>query len=325
MGKTGSRKEPKMFELPLLLRHILYRIHRLRRLIASSVLIVVLGAALSLVVAPGLSLFRDPINLFVLMLSWSLIVTASAIAFPSGWIDTLTASVAFALLLIATPYLQLVVIGAPSVPGGVSEAMAILLVFLAWFMVWLLVMAVFIWAGQNLPMGKRQHRTRIRCDLPPDQVRRALCPLPGTELAGRICGPEDERGRFEVRFTKPGADRLRLAGTDPTQVYRYRIVQEDRLTRQSESVTLIDGAPSRCEMFERLQPHEGGTLYELVELHDRFNLLSAIGFWINDFGADHARTYLDAVSGRPSCAIFSRPQWSPLGALARLFTRPGRP
>ena len=305
-------------------RHIIYRLYRLRRLIACSVLIVVLGAAMSLIVAPGLSLFRDPANLFVLMLSWTVIVSASAVAFPSGWIDTLTASIAFAVLLVATPYLQLAIVSAPEVAGGVSETMAILLVFLAWFLVWLLVMAVFISAGQAMPMGKRRHRTRILTDMPPDQVRRALCPLPDTELAGRICGPENDKGIFEVRFTTPGADRLRLTGFDPDQVHRYRILQEDRLTRQSVSITTHDGRKSRCEMFERLEPKAGGTLYELVEVHDQFNLLSAIGFWINDFGADHARTYLDAVRGRASCAIFSRQQWSPLGALSRLFSRPGQ-
>ena len=104
-----------------------------------------------------------------------------------------------------------------------------------------------------------------------------------------------------------------------------RILQEDRLTRQSEAITVHDGRKTRCEMFERLEPVAGGTRYELVELHDQFNLLSAIGFWINDFGADHARTYLDAVSGRGSYAIFSRARWSPLGALSRLFTRTGQP
>lgn len=305
--------------------HILYRVYRLRRLIACSVLIVVAGAALSLLVAPSLSLFREPLNLLLLMLCWTGIVSVSAVAFPSGWIDTLTASIAFAILLIATPYLQLAITGAPNVEGGVSETMAVLLVFLAWFMVWLLVMAVFIWAGQTLPMGRWRHRTRILSDLPPDQVRSALCPLPDTELAGRICGSEDAQGFFPVRFTTPGADRTRLSGCNPDQVHRFRILQEDRLTRQSESITVQEGRKTRCEMFERLEPKEGGTLYELVEVHNQFNLLSAIGFWINDFGADHARTYLDAISGRASYAIFSRPQRSPIGALSRLFTRADQP
>lgn len=304
--------------------HIVYRLYRLRRLIATSVLIVVTGAAMSLLVAPELSLFNEPRNLLALMLAWTGIVAISAVAFPSCWIDTLTASIAFALLLISTPYLQLAIIGAPALDSGISEAMAVLLIFLAWFLVWLLVMAVFIWSGQALPMGRRRHRTRIVTDLPPDQVRKALCPLPETSLAGRICGPENEKGIFEVRFTSPGADRLRLSGFDPDQVHRYRILQEDRVTRQSESITTHDGRKSRREMFERLEPREdGGTVYELVELHDQFNLLSTIGFWINDFGADHARTYLDAVRGRKTYAIFSRPHRMPFAALSRFFTRPG--
>ncbi|PIV74016.1 MAG: hypothetical protein COW55_10810 [Rhodobacteraceae bacterium CG17_big_fil_post_rev_8_21_14_2_50_65_11] len=314
-----------MTEFQNLHRHILYRLYRLRRLIACSVLVVVAGAALSLVVAPEISLFNDPVNLAYLMLFWTGIVAVCAVVFPSGWIDTLTASIALALLLIATPYLQLAIVGTPPGGTGLSERMAVMLIFLAWFLVWLLVMAIFVSLGQAVPMGRRRYRTRITSDLSPDQVRTALCPLPETELAGRVCGPEDSKGFFPVRFTAPGADRLRLTGFDPKQVHRVRILQEDRLIRQSESITTRDERKTRCEMFERLQPGNGGTLYELVEVHDQFDLLSAVGFWINDFGADHARTYLDAVSGRASCAIFNRARWSPVAALSRLFTRPGQP
>ncbi|RFU12059.1 hypothetical protein DZD18_13900 [Rhodobacteraceae bacterium W635] len=314
-----------MSAFPALYRHILYRLYRLRRLIACSVLVVVAGAALSWLVAPSLSLFGDPANLLALMLFWTAIVALSAVMFPTGWIDTLTASIAFALLLTATPYLQLAIAGVGPGGTGISQGMAVMLIFLAWFLLWLLVMAVFIAVGTAMTTGRGRHRTVISTDLDPDEVRRALCPLPGTELAGRICGPEDGKGFFPVRFTMPGGDRLRLTGFDPDQIHWVRILQEDHLTRQSEAITVHDGRKTRCEMFERLQPVDGGTQYELVELHDQFNLLSAIGFWINDFGADHARTYLDAVRGRKSCAIFSRPRWSPVGALSRLFTRPGQP
>ena len=123
-----------MTEIPALHRHILYRLHRLRRLIACSVLVVVAGAALSLAIAPEISLFADPANLLALMLCWAGIVALSAVLFPTGWIDTLTASIAFALLLVATPYLQLAIVGSPPGATGISDRMAVLLIFLAWFL-----------------------------------------------------------------------------------------------------------------------------------------------------------------------------------------------
>ncbi|MFV1876300.1 hypothetical protein [Nioella sp.] len=55
---------------PTLLHHAAYRVYRLRRLISLSVLVVVAGACLSLVVSPADNLFRDPLNLFLLMLVW---------------------------------------------------------------------------------------------------------------------------------------------------------------------------------------------------------------------------------------------------------------
>ena len=307
-----------------LLHHAAYRIFRLRRLISVSVLVVAAGAVLSLAISPTNNLFRDPLNLFLLTLVWGGIVSTSAVAFPGGWIDTLTASVAFALLLLATPYLQLAVIGAPVVEGGISDHMAILLMSLAWFMVWLLVMAIFIWAGQNLPMGKRRHHTRVFCPASPDRVRRALCPLPDTTVAGRVCGPEGPDGFFPVRYdaTAPSGESFAIARQSHS--YRYRILHEDRLTRQSEATVRLEGRNSRSEVFERLEPVEGGTLYHLVEMHDHFNLLTAIGFWINDFGADHALAYLDAAEGHPSLAIFSQRQRSPLAALTRLFKPSGQ-
>lgn len=310
---------------PTLLHHAAYRMYRLRRLISVSVLVVVMGAALSLAISPTNNLFHEPSNLFLLMLVWGGIVSASAVAFPGGWIDTLTASIAFALLLLATPYLQLAVMGAPVVNGGISDHMAILLMSLAWFMVWLLVMAMFIWAGQNLPMGKRTHHTRVFCPAPPDRVRRALCPLPNTTVTGRICGEEGPDGFFPVRYdaTAPTGESFAIARQSHS--YRYRILHEDRLTRQSEAIVRLDGRKSRSEIFERLEPVDGGTLYHLVEMHDHFNLLTAIGFWINDFGADHALAYLDAAEGHPSLAIFNQCHRSPVSALSRLFKKTGTP
>ena len=308
---------------PTLLRHAVYRIYRLRRLISTSVLTVAAGAMLSLLVSPSANLFSDPLNLFLLMLVWGGIVGSAAVAFPAGWIDTLTASVAFALLLLATPYLQLAIIGAPVVHGGISDTMAVLLMSLAWFMVWLLVMAVFIWAGQTLPMGKRRHHTRFFSDLPPDQVRHALCPLPDTQVAGRVCGPEGPDGFFPVQYQTNGTGLQSFEITKQANSYRYRVLHEDRLTRQSEALLDVDGQKSRAEIFERLEPKDGGTVYHLVELHDHFNLLTAIGFWINDFGADHALAYLDAASDRSSLAIFKQSPQAPMSALARLFKRAG--
>lgn len=311
-----------MTKTPTLLHHAAYRIYRLRRLISVSVLAVVLGAVLSLVVSPVDTLFHQPLNLFLLMLVWGGIVVAAVVAFPGGWIDTLTASVAFALLLVATPYLQLAVTGAPMEPGGISDQMAILLLSLAWFMVWLLVMAVFIWAGQNLPLGKRSYHTRVFCPASPDTVRRALCPLPDTTVAGRVCGPEAPDGFFPLRYdaTAPIGESFAIARH--SQRLRYRILHEDRLTRQSEATVRLDGRQSRSEIFERLEPVEGGTRYTLVEMHDHFNLLTAIGFWINDFGADHALASLDAAEDHPSLAIFNQRRRSPL---SQLLQTPGTP
>jgi hypothetical protein len=310
---------------PTLLHHAAYRVYRLRRLISLSVLVVVAGACLSLVVSPADNLFRDPLNLFLLMLVWGGIVSSAAVAFPGGWIDTLTASIAFALLLLATPYLQLAVTGASVVAGGISDHMAILLMSLAWFMVWLLVMAVLVYAGQNLPMGKRTHHTRVFCPASPDRVRRALCPLPGTSVAGRVCGPEEADGFFPVRYEADAPSGESFAIARQAHSYRYRILHEDRLTRQSEAVVWLEDHKSRSEIFERLEPVEGGTLYTLVEMHDHFNLLTAIGFWINDFGADHALAYLDAAEGHPSLAIYNQRQRSPLSILSRLFKTTGTP
>src|SRR6056297_623186 len=156
-----------MSAFPALYRHILYRLYRLRRLIACSVLVVVAGAALSWGVAPSLSLFGDPANLLALMLFWTAVVTLSAVMFPTGWIDTLTASIAFALLLTATPYLQLAIAGVEPGGTGISQGMAVMLIFLAWFLLWLLVMAVFIAGGTAMTMPRRpgRHRTVISTDL----------------------------------------------------------------------------------------------------------------------------------------------------------------
>ena len=313
-----------MLPKPSLLQHVIYRVFRLRRLIATSVLIVMAGAALSLGVSPQISVFADPANLLVLMICWSAIITGSAIAFPAGWIDALTASIAFALLLVATPYFQIALMAAPWTGGGISERLAVLLVFLAWFMLWLLVMAVFIWAGQSLPFGKRRHYTRLTSDLPPDEVRRALCPLPDTTVGGRVCGPEGADGFFKVSYTVADPGQHSFEIVKKVQSYRFRVLQEDRHTRQSEAILTVDGRKTRSEMFERLEPSGKGTVYHLVEMHDHFNLLTAIGFWINDFGADHARAYLDAATGRATTAIFSRPGWSPITAVARALSRAGQ-
>ena len=131
--------------------------------------------------------------------------------------------------------------------------------------------------------------------------------------------------RRETSTTVEMRDGESFAIARQSHSYRYRILHEDRLTRQSEATVRLDGRKSRSEIFERLEPIEGGTLYHLVEKHDHFNLLTAIGFWINDFGADHALAYLDAAEGHPSLAIFNQRQRSPLSVLSRLFKTTGTP
>ncbi len=281
---------PRLKRSPL--GHVIYRIYCLRRLIAVSVLAVTLGAVLSLGVANGDSLFSDPLHLLLLMLVWGSVVSVIAVVFPTAWIDILTSSISFAVLLIATPYLQLAIGFAPLTQAGVNETLASLLVFLAWFMVWLMVMAIFIVAAESLPRRKGQLRTEVFFPEPPATVRTALRPKLGVE------------------------QELRTAH----QILRVRILQEDERMRQSMVEMTDRGQSSRIEMFERFDPHGDGTRYERLELHDGITLLGKVAFWINDLGADRARACLDAAEGRGTLALFTRRRAS-FGTVAHWLKR----
>ncbi|WP_071675383.1 hypothetical protein [Nioella nitratireducens] len=272
--------------------HVLYRLYCLRRLIAVSVLTVTVGAVLSLGVSDANSLFAEPLHLFLLMLVWGAITGVTAVVFPTAWIDILTSSIAFALLLIATPYLQLAIGFAPLSHGGIGETLASLMVLLAWFLVWLMVMALFILAAESLPRRKGQLRTQLHCAQPPEVVRAALRPKLGVEGDLRM----------------------------PHHQLSIRILQEDAHMRQSEVKVTERGQTSRVEMFERFVPKGDGTIYERLELHDQITLMSTMAFWINDLGADRARACLDAAEGRRTLALFTRRR-SAFGSLSHWLKR----
>ena len=306
--------------LRFLFRDIPYRIHIRRRLILTSLALVGLGAAGAQLVDPARNPFADPQALLALLWVWGAVLVLNAVIFPAGWIDALLGSLALAILIVPSPLFLDDLAEASKGAQPMSPLAALLSAMAIWYALFCVLVLVFCKLGSKIKMGQRRQQDNFRSTLPPEALRRALSVSPNLDNGVRRCGPVDWTGWFPVSFTavEPDPDGFRLSKN--THRYKARIVRDEAVYKLVEYQMEIEGRTSTGRVEEWFEPDGTGTRYRMQEIHDHFDLPTALSYWLCDFGADHTRALLDAARGRTSPAIFTKPQRTATTSLARLFS-----
>lgn len=294
-----------------------YRIYRMRRLLGLFAGFQALGliAAFALGGGPWM-----PGLAAVAVLSWGLCVTLQ-LRFPHGWIDcTCLAAVLGALWAFAPGWFSAGI--APQVVLG----MAITGLF-AWLsLVWLV--CTF---APGLGRTERRFEASWFYPHPLAVVKEELEDTkPGCRRGPWTVGQPNADGFIPVTLDLGDAAQYAAPeSTKPTANTYFIKVLEDSETHQITLATLaaLDGGRASSVTETRFAAVEGGTLVTMKEVSDALDLLSAFGFWMNDYLADTLTAVEDRLNGLPDRSIRNTPVETPMVALAKslaLEAAPGK-
>ena len=306
--------------------HALYRLFRLRRQIAVTGTLPLLGAVpAGLLVAPG-SFFASPEWIFGLTAAWTCVMAALAVRFPGGWLEAVGFSITMALIAAAAPWTCAAL--AHMISSGAIVGFVVVLgatsfgiLFLAMGLV-----LVVIWALSGRPAGERRARLRLKVPLPIEEARSRLFLYPDAQSDIRRTGFAGADGFFEVFFKIEAPDPCTsemvvtehsfhakiLEETDTEQTVLYSAEQEDgSVTTSVEVQTLIRDGDKTLSVSE--------------EVHDHFDWCALVGWWLTDAGGDAMTERYDEVMENPQRALKRMPQESPLTWLAARVGSGGAP
>ena len=283
---------------------LLYRLWRLRRLIAVAILPPLMVTALSLPAghaAPGL---------FVALSV--LVPLAHVLAYPKDWAETMTVS----LVLAFTLWLA----------SGIDPDAGLLSVALRTIGLSALALVLFLFTimpmGLILALGPMRESGHVRATghsrLPTAELKSAITLYPGRKDARTTCGPADADGVFAVETRHEFA---RVDGVctgepddtfdaDGTMAVRFSASVVSTGEDHHEVITFEEPGGAIEASRHAFEATGSGTRVTVEETTAGLTGGMALGFWLQDYLADHLTDEIDAAEGRAPRANRAFPQTS---------------
>jgi len=309
----------------LTFRDVTYRLYRLRRLVIVAMLIPMPFIALAIWTGVSVGWWLAAV--------WIAFVLIHSVRFPNAWIDQLAMSIGLAILLILAPAFGFI---------GLGPIIGYPLAMIAWFVIWMSLIGQ-ITRLDGVPFRREKFVLRRRSKLSPAEMRAAFFLRPNAQVGFHLCHEADENGVFMVEPQGISTIGFQLGddfATDQTDDQSdsecaalsqdftpdfnfFATILESDETHQ-ETVVLTNATDDESEanvtsMIETITPAKNGAIYEKREYYDKFTLLAGLGFWLQDYNADHFTATIDHVSGKPARALRSAPKDSLLTLLANWF------
>jgi hypothetical protein len=310
-----------------------YRLYRLRRLIAVAV-------AFPVLVVLAIAALKGPAAFVLLVLAVGAPL-AHALRYPNAWTETLAVSFTMAVLLALAgtigPGLGLV--GLALRLGGLVLLGLVLLMAMGALLPRLLL------GGPQQPV---QARARRRSRLSPEALKAAITLYPGREDPRASCSDADEDGAFAVciRPEMPALDpaarataEIRLFAqvlTSTPERHEVMSVEDDGRAEAED----VDPGEEVEDAFGGAGPDQAAeaepeitiTRHDFVrlrrgtrvEVSERGAVMPrglALGFWLQDYMADHLTDEIDRAEGRRPRANRAAPHEQLSVDLARPLTR----
>lgn len=284
-----------------------YRLWRLRRMVAVQCALPMAGFAFAL----GSGMPRD---LVWLALAGVMISGYLLLRLPHGWVESGLMSVTFGATIALSPIWFF-----PEF--GPQHAMS---VFISAFASWILL----VWGVSAFLPGRgrwtRRNEASFWMPFPVDHVQSYMRMQPGESRLNREVGEANIDGWFPVifHFTEPELSDLTADELEMTvpNVYYGRIVISTETSQITQYVHEVNGCAASCVSRETFTAEAGGTRYTVTEVHDVFDFLTALGFWLNDAQADYVTEGIDDMAGMPDRALRNLPMDTPMTVLAKWIT-----
>lgn len=288
-----------MFDESFWSYHLPYRLSRLRRRIIALSALPLLGAAVSVALNPGIAPLANPVALLGVMALWTGFIIWHHAIFPGGWTEALPMTVMFTGLLATTGEMTLYA-DSPALfdPFVQWQIVRFLLTFAAgtFLLIWLMPTALM-----RLPHRTFHTRASLWAPVAPEALREAMVMQPGEQKGHHRCGQPDADGFFPVWFTANLPDEETFEPREREMGYKQRVMEASDGEIVTHTVVPESGASSMAR--QRFIPENGGTRYEIDEVHDNFNHFTRLLFWLDAAQEDYLTAFVDEIEGNPPRAI----------------------
>jgi len=270
---------------------MMYRVMRLRRLIAVAVavpVLVMLGVAL---LDPAV---LSPERATIASLAVAVLVVGHVVLFPNVTLETISLSLSVTALIVAMPVIKIVAGWAPA--EHQSAALVILVAFAVAGMGVLMAILQIVLNGLAYAGPMMRLRLRTRLDLPCSAMvaRRQCALLPQTRRGRVLTGPEDDNGFFDVAVASCHED-------DPENPDQPLIVKVDaKVLATSESqhdVMIVLPNGSVTVTSQSFVPTSQGCRIVVTDMPGDFTAGMHALFWLTDQQADNLTEMSDIIVG----------------------------
>ncbi|WP_037307531.1 hypothetical protein [Ruegeria halocynthiae] len=296
----------------------LYRIYRLRRLAATSLIILFTGWLAGEVLFGQAVLLSSTITQAVVTIACLTIAIGLIVVYPRVWWETVCAALVLGLLLMFLPLLETL----PEYMPRDEGVMAVL-----WTLFIVVFGAIFLWLGLYLtmfvlfaiPSLTMRDKSRVSVPLSAEKAFEILRVKPDSDDGFHATGCVDADGFFTTSFEMNTFESGTYLPITEVMTVRTRIEEEGECFQLTMFGYEIEG-DIRYDLQElKVEQEKGRSVCTTVTQKSESNLFESIGFWMQDFGSDHLLSHLMTTQGAKSVCIRDMPYRSPMYDLARYF------
>ncbi|MEJ8560988.1 hypothetical protein QTO30_06965 [Yoonia sp. GPGPB17] len=275
---------------------IVYRVMRLRRLIALAVMVpvvVMLGVAL---IDPSV---LSPERATLASVAVALLVVGHVVLFPNVTLETISLSLSVTALVVAMPVIKIVAGWAPA--EHQSAALVLLVTFsvaATGFLMAVLQIVLNALAYSGPLLGLRL-KTRAELPCSPTVARRQCALQPQTRRGRVLTGDADENGFFNVAVASHHVE-------DPENPGQPLVVKVDakvlNTTDVQHDVMIVLPNGSVTVTSQRFVPTPQGCRVEVTDMPGDFTVGMHALFWLTDQQADNLTEVSDVILGEDARA-----------------------
>lgn len=293
---------------------VLYRLWRLKLLIASAALLPVIPFAMAIFAGVWIGWW--------LWYIWVALVLVMVVKYPNAWTDIMTMAATLSLVLFLSTF------------GGVFGIGPVLgtpLALAVGFGLYLVLTNALFWLDR-IPLPIEVISMKLRLKASPEVARNALFLQPNARCGYHDCGPADQGGVFNVEsmgistLSEHSESFMQIdedsgEGIDPDLGYLAKIISRSDTTQ--DTAIVADFSDDESDVVTLSQSIEddgrGGALYQSAEIGHNMGLFTGLGYFLTEAGPDSVRAAIDVERGRPTPALLMATRDTPLYALARWF------
>ncbi|KQI72807.1 hypothetical protein AN191_07340 [Loktanella sp. 5RATIMAR09] len=279
------------FEWPTA-EQMMYRVMRLRRLIALAVAIPVL-VMLSVAFFDPAAL--SPERATLASLSVAMLVVGHVVLFPNVTLETIALSLSVTALVVVMPLIKTVAGWAPAEHQSAALVLLVCLAVAAMGVVMALLQILFNLLAYAGPVWQIRLKTKLVLPCSASVARRQCTLQPQTRRGRILTGPADDNGFFDVAVVTPHA-------ADPQNPDQPMIVKVDAKVLAStdarHDVMIVLPNRSVTVTSQSFTPKRNGCCVEVTDMPGDFTLGMHAIFWLTDQQADNLTEMTDIILGQ---------------------------